>query len=188
VDGDGWEDLVVANGHVRRTPTRSPLKQRAVLLKNKGDGKFGNRAAQGGAYFQEPHRGRGLAAGDLDNDGKPDLVVSHLNEPAAILRNDPQGEAVPNHHWLGIELVGRKARDVAGAKLIVEVGGRKLTRFAKGGGSYLSSGDRRILVGLGDAGKVGRVTVSWPWGEEQHWDGLAADRYWKLVEGEPAAR
>ena len=184
VDNDGWEDLVISNGHVRRTPTRSPLRQRAVLLKNKGDGTFGNRTVQGGPYFQGPHRGRGLAVGDLDNDGKPDLIISHLNEPAAVLRNDPQGEALPKHEWIGIELIGRKHRDVAGAKVVVAVGGRKLTKFAKGGGSYLSSGDRRILVGLGGAEKVGRVTVTWPWGEEQSWDGLTAGRYWKLTEGE----
>jgi hypothetical protein len=57
-----------------------------------------------------------------------------------------------------------------------------LTRFTKGGGSYLSSGDRRILVGLGDAKQVGKVTVFWPWGGEQHWEGLAVDRYWPLEE------
>ena len=187
-DNDGWEDLMIANGHVRRTPTRSPLRQRAVLLKNKRDGTFGNRTVQGGPYFQEPHRGRGLAVGDLDNDGKPDLVISHLNEPVALLRNDPQGEAVPKNYWLGIELVGRKNRNVAGTRIVVEVNGRKLTRFAKGGASYLSSSDRRILIGLGDTSRVGRVTVTWPWGEEQSWDGLMSGRYWKLVEGEKAAR
>jgi hypothetical protein len=188
VDNDGWEDLVIANGHVRRYPSRAPLRQRPVLLRNQGDGRFINATKQGGAYFQSVHRGRGLAIGDLDNDGRADLVITHLNEPAVLLRNDPRGEDVPKNHWLGLELLGRDKRDIAGAKVVVEVGGRRLTRFAKGGGSYLSSGDRRILVGLGKADRVGRVTVYWPWGDEQRWDGLSVDRYWRLTEGQSEAR
>jgi hypothetical protein len=188
VDNDGWEDLVIANGHVRRYPTRAPLRQRALLLRNKGDGRFANVTVQGGAYFQVPHRGRGLAVGDLDNDGRSDLVITDLNGPAVLLRNDPRGTDVPRHHWLGLELLGRQRRDVVGAKVVVEAGGRRLTRFAKGGGSYLSSPDRRILVGLGKAERADRVSVAWPWGEEQQWEGLSSDRYWKLSEGEPKAR
>ncbi len=184
----GWEDLVIVNGHVRRQPTRTPLRQRAVILRNQGTGRFVNSTIQGGAYFQVPHRGRGLAIGDLDNDGRPDLVITNLNEPTVLLRNDPRGEAIPQNHWLGIELIGREKRDIVGAKVVVEVGERRLTRFAKSGGSYLSSGDRRILVGLGNTKQVGRVTVFWSWGAEQHWEGLTTDRYWRLVEGEPKAQ
>jgi hypothetical protein len=185
LDNDGWEDLVLVHGHVRRYPTRSPLRQRALMLVNQGTGRFINRTLQGGAYFQSPHRGRGLAIGDLDNDGRADLVITHLNEPVVLLRNNPQGEGVLHHHWLGLELLGKKNRDIVGAKIVVEAGKRRLTRFARGGGSYLSSSDRRILVGLGSAEKVGRVTVTWPWGEEQHWEELPIDRYWRLVEGQP---
>lgn len=178
----GWEDLVIANGHVRRKPTRAPLRQRTILLRNSGEGQFVNSTSQGGAYFQVSHRGRGLAIGDLDNDGRPDLVITHLNEPVVLLRNDPRGEGVPHNHWLGLELIGKVKRDIVGAKIVVEVGSQRLTRFAKGGGSYLSSGDRRILVGLGEAKEVGKVTVYWPWGSEEHWEGLTTDRYWRLEE------
>jgi hypothetical protein len=181
----GWEDLVIANGHVRRHPTRAPLQQRTILLRNSGNGQFVNSTSQGGAYFQVPHRGRGLAVGDLDNDGRPDLVITHLNEPVALLRNDPRGEAVPQNHWLGLQLIGKNNRDIVGAKVVVEDGSRRLTHFTKGGGSYLSSGDRRILVGLGDAKQVGKVTVFWPWGGEQHWEGLPVDRYCRLEEKSP---
>jgi hypothetical protein len=66
---------------------------------------------------------------------------------------------------------------------MLEVGERRLTRFAQGGGSYLSSSERRHIVGLGSADHVGRLTVHWPWGKEEHWDGLAVDRYWPLEEG-----
>jgi hypothetical protein len=184
VDGDGWEDLVVTNGHViRHSPN---LRQRPVLLRNQGNGRFTNVTGQGGPYFQGRHIGRGLAVGDLDNDGRPDLVISHVNAPAVLLRN----EAPRAHHWLGVELVGRANNDVVGAKVILEAGGRRQTRFARGGGSYLSSGDRRLLFGLGAAEKVDRLTVVWPSGRsQQHWDGgrLAVDHYHRLVEGKGAA-
>jgi hypothetical protein len=189
VDNDGWEDLVIVNGHVRRYPVRSGVRQRAVLMRNLGTGRFADRTVpDGGAYFRVPHRGRGLAIGDLDNDGRPDLVITHLNEPVVLLRNDPRGPQAPRHHWVGIELVGRRNRDVVGAKVVVQAGGRRLTRFATGGGSYLSSSDRRILVGLGNTGRVDRLSVTWPWGDEQHWEALTSDRYWRLVEGDPQAR
>jgi hypothetical protein len=87
-----------------------------------------------------------------------------------------------------VELAGERNADVVGARLTLEVGDRVLTRFAKAGGSYLSSGDRRHLFGLSEAARAGRLTVVWPSGREQHWDGLAVDRYWRLVEGDPAAQ
>jgi hypothetical protein len=187
IDNDGWEDIVFVNGHVRRHPTRSPLQQLGTLLKNQGNGRFLPITRLGGPYFNSPHRGRGLAIGDLDNDGRSDLVINHLNEPAVLLRNTSQENELPRNHWLGIELVGRNNRDIVGARVVVESAGRRLTRFAKGGGSYLSSGDRRIIVGLGDNASPGEVAVFWPRGEQQHWEGLGCDRYWRLVEGKVSA-
>jgi hypothetical protein len=190
VDNDGWLDVFISNGHVIRHPTGAPVRQRPVLLRNVGNqaGKkqrqLINVTDQGGPYFEDYHHGRGAAIGDLDNDGRPDLVISQINEPVALLRNDADAA----NHWLGVELVGKGHRDVVGARLTLEVGGRKLTRFARGGGSYLSSSDRRHLFGLGTADTVGRLTVVWPSGEEQHWDGLAVDRYWQLVGGQKKAR
>jgi enediyne biosynthesis protein E4 len=184
LDNHGWEDLVVANGHVIRFPQGAGLRQRPVLLRNKGNTRFCEISLQGGSYFRSEHVGRGLAIGDLFNRGRCDLVISHLNEPVAILRN----EADSGQHWIGVELAGKDHRDVVGARVIAEVGDRKLTRFAKGGGSYLSSSDRRLLFGLDKEERVKRITVIWPNQKEQteqHWDGkqLKADRYWRLVEG-----
>ena len=182
VNQDGWEDLVIGNGHVvRHAPN---LWQRPVLLRNLGNGRFANITAQGGPYFRTSHRARGLAVGDLDNDGRPDLVISHVNEPVVLLSN----ETPAGNHWLGIELVGAGNRDLAGTKLILEMNGHRQTRYAKGGGSYLSSGDRRHLFGLGKSAEVGRLTVLWSSGQTQHWDRLPVDRYWRLAEGKPTAK
>ena len=138
--------------------------------------------------FRTEHRGRGVAIGDLDNDGRLDLIISHVNEPVAVLRN----QADTGNHWLGIELVGRDHRDIVGARIVVEVGGQRLTRFAKGGGSYLSSGDRRIFVGLGKTERLERITVHWPPHKgaplhEEAWSGdqLRIDVHWRLQEGTP---
>jgi hypothetical protein len=189
-DNDGWEDLVIANGHVLRFPVGSSFRQRAVLLHNVERGGrrfFENKSAAGGSYFEQELLGRGLAVGDLDNDGWPDLVVSHSNSPVVLLKN--QGGQIPRRHWLGVELAGRHGRDVAGATAVLEVAGRQLTRLAKGGGSYLSSGDRRLLFGLGEvdrgeARQTGRLTVHWPWGQIQHWENLLPDAYYRVREGE----
>jgi len=180
LDHHGWEDLFLATGHALRYPARGgDPRQRPILLRNQG-GRFMDISRQGGPYFRTPHLARGVALGDLDNDGRIDLVISHLNEPVVLLRN----EATTDHHWLGVELVGRGHADVVGARLILDCGDRKKTLFAKGGGSYASSGDRRHVFGLGPSTKVGRLTVVWPNGEQQHWDGLAVDRYHRLTQKE----
>jgi hypothetical protein len=180
LENDGWEDLVVANGHVLRNPGYAPVRERPVLLRNLGNGRFSDVTSEGGDYFSSDHIGRGLAIADLDNDGWPDLVVSHLNEPVALLRHQPGPT-----HWLGIELEGAGHRDIAGTRVVVDTGGRRLTRMAKGGGSYCSSSDRRLVFGLGKIDRIDRLRVFWAWGKEQEWPGKSAhvDSYWRLKEG-----
>jgi hypothetical protein len=144
LDHDGREHLVFVNGHPNYYPeSKSQRTQRPVLLRNRGGGRFEAITPQGGTYFQQDHNGRGLALGDLDNDGRTDLVVSHLNGPVVLLRN----EAETKGHWVGVSLIGQKHRDLAGARLTLQVDSRRLTRYLVGGGSYLSSSDRRIIFG-----------------------------------------
>jgi hypothetical protein len=187
-DRDGAEDLFISNGHVvRYPPPPREVQQVPLLLRNtRTPGtpphrvRFEDVSARAGPFFQARHTGRGVAFGDLDNDGRTDIVISHLNEPVVLLRNNVDN----GHHWLGVELIGKPCRDLVGAKLVLEVGGRRLVRTVKGGGSYLSSSDRRVVFGLGDEPRSGRLTVRWPSGKIESRDDLAVDRYWQLEEGQ----
>jgi hypothetical protein len=189
LDHHGWQDLFIANGHAIRFPTgKAKRQQLPVLMRNLGPAakiQFKAITEQGGPYFQTLHCARGVAFGDLDNDGRIDMVVCHLNEPAALVGNVA---SVGDNHWLGVELHGRGNRSVVGAKLTLQVGDRPLSRFAKGGGSYASSNDPRLVFGVGAVKQVGKLTVTWPWGKEQTWEGLTLDRYWNLTEDELGAK
>jgi hypothetical protein len=187
-DLDGNEDLFISNGHVVYfPPPPANVKQLPVLLRNlyrPGDPshavRFENESTKAGAYFQTPRLGRGVALGDLDNDGRTDIALNPMNEPVVLLRNRLDN----GRHWLGVQLIGRPYRDAVGARLELEFAGQKLVRAIKGGGSYLSSNDRRVVFGLGDHGHVEQLTVRWPSGQRQTWHGLEIDRYWTLVEGD----
>jgi enediyne biosynthesis protein E4 len=189
LDHHGWQDLFIADGHAIRFPTgKAKRQQLPVLMRNLGTAakiQFKAITEQGGPYFQTLHCARGVAFGDLDNDGRIDMVVCHLNEPTALVANVA---SVGDNHWLGVELHGKGNRSVVGAKLTLQVGDRCLSRFAKGGGSYASSNDPRLVFGVGAVKQVGKLTVTWPMGKEQTWEGLALDRYWKLTEEEPDAK
>ncbi len=183
-DRAGWEDLVVANGHVLLRPSGSAHRQRPIYLRNEeheGRRQFREIPGKGGEYFRNDHVGRGLAVADLDNDGWPDVVVSHQNDPVRILRNVSGVNS--DRHWLRVALHGKDRRDLVGTALTLEVDGRKLTRFVKGGGSYFSANDPRIDFGLGTAARVGKLTVKWSHGGEGTYEGLAVDREHAIREG-----
>ena len=179
LDRDGWEDIAIANGHVIRHPVGTTVPQRPALLKNVGKGRFKVATDSGGDYFQTGHHGRGLAAGDLDNDGRIDLVISNVNEPAAVLRNQTPDDA----RWIGCELKASGGGCAVGARVRVTTGGRTQTRFVTGGGSYLSAHDARVVFGLGVAAdEPVEVEVDWPGTEpqQQRWKALEPGRYHTL--------
>ena len=184
-DRDGWEDLFIAHGHAVMFPSSGAGRQQLAKLLMNEKGKFKRISARGGPYFKTRHNSRGIALGDLDNDGKPDLIISHLNEPVTVLKN-----TVPTQfNWVGFGLMGEKFRDITGGKLVVEAGGETFTRFLKAGGTYAGSNDPRVNVGIAAATTIDKVTVYWPnGGKAQEWKNLAANRYWKLTEGDATAK
>ena len=134
------------------------------------------------SYFLEHRVGRGMAWADFDNDGKPDLAVSHCGGPVVLLHNRTRTD----NGWLGLELVGdgkRSNRNAIGARVEVEYDGGKQVRFVNGGGSYLSASERRVLIGLGAAEMARRVTVRWPSGREQVFAEVPGRHWWRLTEG-----
>jgi enediyne biosynthesis protein E4 len=177
-DRDGWEDLFVANGHAIRFPTGTTRRQRPVLFQN-SNRKFKDYSRQAGEYFQQQHLSRGIVSVDLDNDGQVDLVVCNTNEPVAVLKNVVNN----SNHWLGISLVGKNFADVVGARVQVELPSHTQTRFAKGGSSYMSSSDRRMVFGLGDQNQIAKLTVTWPDRTVQSWTNVNVDRYLKIQQG-----
>ncbi|HEX9636914.1 MAG TPA: ASPIC/UnbV domain-containing protein, partial [Acidobacteriota bacterium] len=124
---------------------------------------------------------RGLAIGDLDNDGDSDAILCNNSGPARVLLNVHQN----NHHWLGLRLLGRQGRDAYGALVTVaREGAPPLRRRVQADGSYLSSSDPRVLVGLASQDRVPWVRVDWPDGDTETWRGLQIDRYQTLRQGE----
>jgi hypothetical protein len=140
--------------------------------------RFTSSSKEGGPYFQEMHRARGLAYGDLDNDGRIDLVISNINEPVTILRNVCPSQ----NHWIGIDLAGTGHRDIIGSRVILHSAQGTQTRYVHSGGSYASSSDPRIVFGLGQDDDVS-FTVIWSHnGHEQTFEHLDIDHYWRIIE------
>jgi hypothetical protein len=183
-DNDGNLDLMIVNGHINevieRTRRDVSYREPPLLLHNDGRGNFENMAALAGPVFQQKYRARGLAVGDWDNDGRPDVIFTCLNDSPVLLHNTTQGAG----SWIGLQLEGtRSNRDAIGAKVVVSAGGRKLVRWITGGGSYLSSHDKRLIFGLGkNAPEQAVAQIHWPAGEVQTVSGLAIGRYHKIVE------
>lgn len=179
MDCDTDEDVFVSNGHVIRHPINAPLRQLPLLLANESGQKFVNISQGAGDYVNQPHMGRGLSTGDFDDDGNVELVISHTNEPAALLHNRTDH----GRHWIGFRLIGiRSPRNAIGARVEIRDGSLTMLRQIKGGGSYASTHDLRVHFGLGKISPVDTVLIVWPSGTKQTLTNLPADRYHTIVE------
>jgi hypothetical protein len=181
-DNDGLKDLLVAQGHdldtIERNFPQLHYKEPMLLARNTGNG-FVDVSKTSGAVFSEPWVGRGMAVGDLDNDGRLDAVVTTNGGPVHILHN----ETVTSNHWLTLLLVGHTSnRDAIGAEVQVTTPGRVQTVTVSTAGSYLSSNDKRAHFGLGTAREASAVRIHWPSGIVQTLEQVAGDRVVKVDE------
>ena len=182
---DGQPDLVVANGHVDDyTYKGTPFQMRPQYLGNVG-GSYLDQGEGAGDYFGRKLLGRGLSVGDLDRDGKPDFIVSHLDAPVAVLINDTPEAG----NYLAIQLRGRNIqRDAIGSRVSVTIGGdnpRVLVRQLTAGDGYLASNQRQLLVGLGDDLQVEKVQVRWVNGMVDSYHSVPVNCQLMVIEGDP---
>lgn len=189
-DLDGWEDVVVTNGHVgddrQKNVEAVELRQLPLFLKNDHGHFVAPPREELGAYFTGLHQGRGVTAVDLDNDGDLDLAFNHRDETATVLRND-RGRPGSSGRTLVLRLVGTLGnRDAVGAVVTLSVAGRSRTLQVTGGGGYQSSRDRRIVFALDDADGAPSVAVRWPGGRVTELEGLGTDGAWLVVEPDGA--
>jgi hypothetical protein len=181
-DNDGLKDLFVVQGHVMDTVELNfpqlRYREPMLLARNIG-GKFVDISRSAGAVFQQPWVARGLAIGDIDNDGKLDAVVTTNDGPAYVFRN----ETSTQNHWLSLKLLGHKSnRDAIGAEIKIVT--RKGPQFATvtTAGSYLSSGDKRVHFGLGTESTVKTVSIRWPSGVRETLDNVRGDQILEVEE------
>ncbi|MHC4880469.1 MAG: FG-GAP repeat domain-containing protein [Planctomycetota bacterium] len=165
-DSDGWLDLFIANGHVDdRTwmPHPEPYQMPAQLMLNNSDGTFADVSARAGEYFDRRWIGRGVASGDLDRDGRIDLVVSHQLAPSVMLRN----VTATSGRLCSLELVGTVSnRNAVGSMVTVLSPQQSAHRYISGGGSFQSASNRAISAYQKNVSEL-KLTVSWPGGTIQ---------------------
>jgi hypothetical protein len=187
-DNDTWLDLIAVNGHVYpqldrvRMGASAGYRQRKLLYHNRGDGTFDEVAATYGSAFTEARVSRGLAAGDLDNDGGVDLVINDLDGAPQVLHNEAAGRG----HWLIVKLRGAAPNtDAIGAIVTVQSGSTIQKGLVQSGTSYLSQHDMRQHFGLGRADTVDRLEVTWPDGTTSRQEKVKADQIVEIRQDPP---
>jgi enediyne biosynthesis protein E4 len=183
-DNDGWPDLLLVNGHVYPEVDKQHLgssyQEPRILYRNNGNGTFSDVSATAGAAITTLASSRGLAVGDLWNDGRMSAVVSNMNAPPSLLVNQPRS----SNHWIAFKAVGSKSnRDGIGARIRVRAGARTLVDEVRSGSSYNSSSDMRPHFGLGAAAAIDWVEVRWPSGLLERFTNLTVDSIHTLNEG-----
>ena len=184
-DCDGRLDLFVANGHVDDRPwANSRMAQSVLFFWGRDRGRFEVALGPERSYFARRVVGRGVAAGDLNNDGRVDLVVVHRDQPTAVLFNYTTGG-----HWLGLKVRGtRSGKTAIGTQVTVDTGDRLIVRWLTSGTGYLSTHDSRLWFGLGNSTTAKKLEVRWPSGHVQRWQGLEVDRILEIEEGREELR
>lgn len=185
-DNDGWKDLIVANGHVYpevdEGHTAEHFKQPRLLYWNRGDGQFFDLSSQSGPGVGAPHSSRGLAVGDLDNDGDLEIVIVNMGEGPSLLKN------VAAH--AGNSLLVRaltSGRDAIGARITLTSRGHKQIDEVRSGGSFISQSDLRVHFGMGKA-TAADVSVRWPDGKSEDFAGVAAGQIVTIEQGKGITR
>ncbi len=186
-DLDGYKDLVVANGHVNDDVEEYSegirYRQPKQLFHNSGYGTFQEDGASLGDLTAATVT-RGLAVGDIDNDGAPDLLANSHNSSAALFHNVGGNR----NNWITLRTVGVRAnRDGVGAKIWVRIGNSRQYAEVRSGSSYASHSDTRITFGLGKADKVDELRIRWPGRQEETVRGLIGRRFYVLTEGRGVA-
>ena len=183
-DNDGWPDLLLVNGHVYPEVDSQHLgsnfREPRILYHNNGKGTFTDISAAAGPGITTVSSSRGLAVGDLWNDGRISAVVSNMNALPSLLVND----VCNGNHWIAFRTIGVKSnRDGLGAKITLKVGARALVDEVRSGSSFISNNDMRVHFGLGASAKIDGVQVRWPSGLLEEFGNLSADAIHTLKEG-----
>jgi tetratricopeptide (TPR) repeat protein len=184
-DLDGHPDLLVTNGHIEDfSDLGQPYRMRPQYFQNVAGQRFQELdAGRLGPFFHGTYLGRGLARLDWNRDGKEEAVISHLDAPAALLKNT----SAATGRFLGLLLVGTTgARDAIGATVHCVAGGRERTRQLTAGDGYMASNERQLIFGLVDSDWVDELRIRWPSGREQRFSEIPADSHWLAIEGRPA--
>jgi hypothetical protein len=180
-DSDGWEDLIVANGHVDDFRFKGYAFDMPAQFFRNAAGVFQEVPSDSlGLYFQNMHFGRGLARLDWNGDGRDEFAVSHLGEPAMLLTNvsSTTGKSISLRFQ-----ATKSARDAVGTVVTIEMDERRLVRQLTAGDGYQASNERKLVIGTGRTDHVDSVTVRWPSGHSERFEDLAAGRTWLMIEG-----
>jgi enediyne biosynthesis protein E4 len=182
-DNDGCKDLFIAQSHVMDTiEINEPhlhYRESPLLLWNARGRKFLDVSARSGEVFSEKWTGRGLATGDLNNDGREDVVISSNNGPAHVLLNQTETQ----NHWITLKLAGTKSnRDGIGARVKISTAAGDQYATVSTAGSYQSSSDKRVHFGLGSAVLIAQIEILWPSGIRQTLKDVKADQIMNVTE------